>query len=62
MSTETQETPRTQVGFRMHNEAVAQLDKLVAINKRPRREIVEILVNEAFGAWEDNPADRINPT
>jgi len=55
------EPPRTQVGFRMLNEHVGQLDKLCDINKRSRREIIEILVEEAHGAWEDNHNDRINP-
>lgn len=52
-------TPSTQVAFRMRN--VEQLDKLAEVNKRSRREIVEILVAEAFGVWEQDPTDRINP-
>ena len=59
--TENVEKPRTQVGFRMLNEHVGQLDKLCAVNKRSRREIIEILVGEAHDVWTDNPEDRINP-
>ena len=56
------EGARTQVAFRMLDTSVAQLDTLCRVNKRPRREIIEILVSEALGAWEDDPDDRINPS
>lgn len=51
----------TAVLLRMGNDFVSQLDKLCEVNARSRREIVETLVAEAHGAWEDNPDDRINP-
>jgi hypothetical protein len=61
--TEAQRGPdRCQVGFRMRVTSIAQLDELCEVNKRSRREIVEILVAEAHGVWQDNPADRINPS
>lgn len=60
---ETNSAPeRTQVGFRMLNEHVTELDKLCQVNKRSRREIIEILISEAHGFLATNPDDRINPT
>ena len=38
-----------------------KLDKLCEVNDRSRRVIVETLIAEAHGAWEDNPSDRIDP-
>ena len=47
--------------LRMGKPFVAKLDKLCDVNKRARREIVETLVEEAYGVWEQNPDDRIEP-
>lgn len=52
----------TAVLLRMGNDFVSQLDELCDVNSRSRREIVETLVNEAYGVWKENPEDRINPT
>ena len=47
--------------LRMSIPFVEQLDELCDINGRSRRDIVEILVNEAHDVHRTNPADRINP-
>lgn len=52
----------TAVLLRMGNGYVEKLDQLCDVNSRSRREIVETLVTEAFGAWTDDPEDRINPS
>jgi hypothetical protein len=40
---------------------IEQLDELCRVNKRSRREIVEILISEAFAELEENPHARISP-
>ena len=52
----------TAVLLRMGNGFVDQLDKLCEVNQRSRREIVETLVNDAHGVWQQDPTDRINPS
>lgn len=47
--------------LRMSIPFVAQLDELCDVNDRSRREIVEMLVNEAHDVFKSNPADRITP-
>lgn len=49
------------VMMRMSVDIVAALDELCATNDRSRREIVEILVEEAYQEWLQNPEARINP-
>lgn len=47
--------------FRMGKPYIKELDKLCEVNKRTRREIVEILIAEAaFDLYQD-PDDRISP-
>lgn len=60
-SNPTTEPTRTQVSFRMLNGSIERLDELCTVNKRSRREIIEILVDEAHGVYTENPNDRINP-
>lgn len=61
MTQKTENIARQQVGLRMHPKRVAELDELCKVNKRSRRGIIEILVREAYGAWQDDPSDRITP-
>ncbi len=66
------ETPEVRPGFRdaahtrnvvlrMGESYIEALDKLCEVNKRSRREIVEILVAYAIADYEDDPTDRIHP-
>ena len=65
-------TPEVRPGFRdasctrnvvlcMGEEFIAALDELCEVNKRSRREIVEILVSEASVELQEDPAARIQP-
>lgn len=65
-------TPEVRPGFRdpdytrnivlrMGEDFIEALDKLCEVNKRSRREIVEILVAEAFDDFTNDPDDRIMP-
>lgn len=65
-------TPETRAGFRdadhvqavmlrMGYEFVDALDTLCEVNGRSRREIVEILVTEAYIEHQEDPKARINP-
>ena len=47
--------------MRMGTPFVDKLDRLCLINGRSRREIVEILVDEASAELEDDPSARITP-
>lgn len=47
--------------LRMGKPFVEQLDKLCKVNKRSRRELIEILVSEAADELRANPLARINP-
>ena len=49
------------VVLRMGTDFIAQLDKLCDVNRRSRREIVEILVSEAAEELVGDPNARINP-
>lgn len=49
------------VCLRMTDSYVDQLDKLCETNMRSRREIVEILVAEAFAELGQDPSARIDP-
>ena len=49
------------VMMRMHKDYVKSLDELCTANGRSRREIVEILVDEARMELEANPEIRLNP-
>jgi hypothetical protein len=49
------------VGFRMSYDALRELDILSRINKRGRREIIELLIHEAAVALKADPSDRIVP-
>jgi hypothetical protein len=66
------ETPRTPQGrrdpqhvesinMRMGDNFVLMMDKLCAANRRSRREIVEILISEAYEELEQDEYARINP-
>lgn len=50
-----------QINLRMGKPYIDSLDELCAANKRSRREIVEILVSEAYEELADNPSARISP-
>jgi Spy/CpxP family protein refolding chaperone len=65
-------TPETRPGFRdaeytrnivlrMGEDFITALDRLGEVNQRSRREIVEILVAEAFDEFENNKDARILP-
>lgn len=65
-------TPQARAGFRdaehvqsvmlrMGHEFVDALDELCETNGRSRREIVEILVTEAYVELQEDPNARINP-
>lgn len=49
------------VMMRMGTSFVTALDKLCEVNFRSRREIVEILVAEAYVELQENPDARISP-
>lgn len=49
------------IALRMGRKYVAELDRLCAVNKRSRREIIEILINEAAAELKLDPEARINP-
>ena len=49
------------VVLRMGKEFVAHLDRLCTVNKRSRREIIEILIAEASVEQQENQHARINP-
>ena len=49
------------VVLRMGVDFLAELDELCEVNKRSRREIVEILVHEASDELKHEPEARINP-
>lgn len=49
------------VMLRMGDVFIDQLDKLCQANNRSRREIVEILVSEAYLELAEDPAARITP-
>lgn len=49
------------VMLRMGTSFVDALDKLCEINFRSRREIIEILVSEAYIEWQENHTARIQP-
>ena len=66
------ETPRTPQGWRdpkhvesinlrMGDNYVKMMDQLCDANRRSRREIVEILIGEAFEELENDKYARINP-
>ena len=66
------ETPRTPQGrrdlkhvcsinLRMGDNYVQMMDALCGVNRRSRREIVEILIKEAFEELEQDEYARINP-
>ena len=46
---------------RMGTDFVACLDDLCEANKRSRREVIEILVDQAHADWSEDPAKRLNP-
>ena len=46
---------------RMGTDFVACLDELCEVNKRSRREVIEILVDNAHANWAENPTTRLNP-
>ena len=46
---------------RMGVDFVACLDDLCEVNKRSRREVIEILVDQAHAEWSENPDERLNP-
>ncbi len=50
-----------QLNLRMSIPYIERLDELCKANSRSRREIVEILVSEAFEELEENPRARISP-
>lgn len=50
-----------QLNLRMSIPYIDRLDELCRVNKRSRREIVEILVSEAFEELEGDPHARISP-
>ncbi len=65
-------TPEVRPGFRdadytrnivlrMGEDFIEALDKLCEVNQRSRREIVEILVAEAFDEYKDDNSARILP-
>ena len=49
------------VVLRMGDSYVEALDKLCEINKRSRRELVEILVADAWYELEEDPNARLTP-
>jgi predicted transcriptional regulator len=49
------------VVLRMGEEFIEALDELCEVNKRSRREIVEILVSEASVELQEDPDARIQP-
>lgn len=53
---------RTQIGMRIKNSTLEQLDSLCEINGRARRDIFEILIADAYATWKADPTDRINPS
>lgn len=66
------ETPRTTQGrrdpkhvesinLRMGDNFVTMMDRLCTVNRRSRREIIEILITEAFEELEQDEYARINP-
>lgn len=63
MSTTTKRDPNEvkSVMLRMGDDFVACLDELCEVNKRSRREVVEILVDQAHAEWCDKPDTRLNP-
>ena len=50
-----------QLNLRCGKPYIERLDELCRVNKRSRREIVEILVSEAHEELEENPNARISP-
>ena len=67
------ETPRTPQGrrdpkhvesinLRMGDNFVVMMDKLCGVNRRSRREIVEILITEAYEELIQDEYARINPS
>ncbi len=46
---------------RMGTEYVRKMDRLCEVNKRKRRELLELLIDEAFVELELNPDARITP-
>ena len=56
--------PRNEVRsvvLRMGKKYIAELDELCRVNKRSRREIIEILTHEAFDELQSEPNARIDP-
>ena len=49
------------VVLRMGSEFIDRLDELCEVNKRSRREIIEILVAEASYEYRTDPEARIHP-
>lgn len=49
------------VVLRMGTPYIKQLDSLCLVNKRSRRELLEILISEAHAEWESDRNARINP-
>ena len=47
--------------LRMGRDFVNALDDLCDVNGRSRREIVEMLVDKAWLAWDKDENERINP-
>lgn len=47
--------------IRMAPKYVKQLDRLVRANKRDRRELIELLIEEEHLKLRDDPDHRINP-
>ena len=49
------------VVLRMGEEFISALDELCDVNKRSRREIIEILIAEASVELQEDPSARIQP-
>ena len=49
------------VFLRMPPERVRELEKLKEVNGRPKGQLIEILVHEAYMEWRQNPDARIDP-
>lgn len=52
---------RAQISLRMSQQHRDMVQELSDVNHRSIREIIEILIAEAYATWEENPDDRINP-
>lgn len=52
---------RRHVGFRTDESYVGKLDDLCRVNQRSRRELLEILIENAWDEWNAFPKTRINP-